>query len=179
MDLFTYIFFLYAAFIIAASLLALYWFGAMILPIFFNGAPYVPTPHERVKKMIKRANITSSDVVSDLGSGDGRLLIAAAKAGAKRCIGYELHPSLVSVSRSKAKNQKLDHIIEVFKTSFWNANLKNVSLVLLYQIPHNMQELEDKLRGELPKGARVVSNGFEFPKWKPKSSEDRIHLYIN
>jgi phospholipid N-methyltransferase len=90
MDLITFGLLLAAALLIAANLFALYWFGGMLIPIFAGGGPYVPTRMEIVNRMIHVANLTPNDVVVDLGSGDGRLVIAAMHAGAQGAMKFIL-----------------------------------------------------------------------------------------
>ena len=169
---------LLAVSVIAVSLMTIYWFGGMLIPLFAGGAPYVPTPDKKVELMIKLAQVQSSDKVMDLGSGDGRLLIASVQAGAKRAIGYEIHHGLAKLSRHNIRKYNLQDKIHVFNKSFWNADVSGASLVLLYQIPNAMEKLGNKLRHQLPKGARVVSNGFEFPDWEPTESNTKVFLYI-
>ncbi len=127
--------------------------------------------------MIELAKITPSDIVVDLGSGDGRMVIAGAQAGAQQAIGYEVHPGLVQYSRRRIRKLSLSNA-RIEQVSLWDAPLGDVTVVLMYQIPHSMEKLEKKLRSELPKGARVVSHGFEFPNWKKQQTSDRSHLYI-
>jgi len=128
--------------------------------------------------MLQIAHITPNDIVIDLGSGDGKLLVAALEAGAKRAIGYEIHPGLAKFSQTKLARKGMRDRSRVFCKSMWKADLSDVTLVLLYQIPYAMGKLGDKLLSELPPGARVVSNAFEFPNWKPTKSEGDVHVYI-
>ena len=97
MDLITFALVLAATLVIAVNLVAIYWFGSMLIPLVSGGAPYVPTRPEIMERMLKVAQIGPDDVVVDLGSGDGRLVIAAMEAGAKRSMGYEIHPGLTKL----------------------------------------------------------------------------------
>ncbi|OGL61937.1 hypothetical protein A3C09_01140 [Candidatus Uhrbacteria bacterium RIFCSPHIGHO2_02_FULL_47_44] len=128
--------------------------------------------------MLELANIQPNDIVMDLGSGDGRLLIAAAKAGAKKSIGYEIQHWLVKQSRELVENEHLSDKIEIRPESFWHVDVSNTNLVLLYQISYAMKGIEEKLQKELPVGARVVANGFKFPKWKEEKTIENVRLYI-
>lgn len=164
--------------VIFACLVAIFWFGGLLLPMFYGGGPFVPTSNETVAHMIRLANITPNDRVADLGSGDGRMLIAAVKAGAKSAVGYEIHPGLVVVSRARAKAAHVQDKVHTIKKSFWKADVHDVNVVLLYQLPDSMEELEKKLLAELPNGARVVSHAFPMKTWQPIKKEGKLYLYI-
>ncbi len=149
----------------------------MLLPVFYRGGPYVPTSPERVQSMVALAAITPDDVVIDLGSGDGRLVAAAALAGAKRAIGYEINPSLVRYARWLAKRRGLSGRTAFMRTSLWDADVRGATVVFLYQLPFVMDGIEKKLREELPPGGRVVSNGFPFKQWPEAHAQGHIRLY--
>ncbi len=169
---------LVGGFLVILSLLAaIFWFGGYLLPLIFGGAPYVPSAKKRVETMMRLAQFTASDHVIDMGSGDGLLLFSAIEAGAKTAEGYEIHPGLVSISRRRAKWKNLHDRITIHQRSYWNADLSSAHVVVLYQIPDSMERLERKLWEELPIGARVVSNAFPFPNWKPVTEENRVFLY--
>ncbi len=177
MNLITFILLLGAALIIVANLFALYWFGGMLIPLISGGGPYVPSSPDRVKRMVRLAGIKPTDVVMDLGCGDGRLLIAAVEAGAKKAIGCEIHPGLVRMANFKIRKKKLQEKIEVYKKSLWNFDTSEADVMLLYQIPYAMEKIGEKLQMEMKPGSRVVSNGFVFPEWEPDKEEASIYLY--
>ncbi len=176
MDLSIFITFLSLGLIVALCLAAIYWFVGIVLPILQGSAPFVPTPHKHTREMIQLAAITESDVVADLGSGDGRLVIAAAKAGAKESIGYEINAGLVTYSQHQIKKYKLDNA-RIEKESFWKIPFHEVNVLLIYQSPTSMARLENKCITELPAGARVVSKGFTFPNWELVQQVGHIYLY--
>lgn len=178
MNLTIFLLLLGAVFIVVLNLFAIWWFGGMLIPLLAGGGPYVPSNDNRVKKMIELAKIKSNDVVMDLGSGDGRLLIAALEAGAGNAIGYEVHPGLVKFSRKKLARKGFADQSTIFKKSMWDADMSGITLVLLYQIPYSMEKLGEKLLSELPRGARVVSNAFEFPNWEFAESDSGVHVYV-
>jgi hypothetical protein len=163
--------------VILCCLASLFWFSGCLLPLLYKGAPFVPTSKNTTKQMIDFAKIVSSDRVADLGSGDGRLLFGAIAAGAQSAEGYEIHPGLVWFSRLKAKWKRMSSRITIHQKTFWDADLSQISLVFLYQLPNPMTRLSDKLKRELPPGARVVSNTFTFPNWKPEEVRGKIYLY--
>lgn len=176
MDLITFILLLGAALLISVNLFAIYWYGSILMTVATGGAPYVPSRHEDIAKMMELANIQPTDVVVDLGSGDGRLVIAAAEAGAGLSMGYEIHPGLVKASRARIQHLGLDQA-RIHSESMWNADLSRVTVVLIYQVPYAMNRLKTKLRSDLPKGARIVSNAFEFSDWDHDEAIDSVRLY--
>ncbi len=156
---------------------SLFWFGGLLLPIIYRGGPFVPTSKQTVKHMIALAKLTPNDRVADLGSGDGRLLFAAIKAGAKSAHGYEIHPLLVMYSNWLARAKKIQDKTHTFKQSFWDADMTKYDVVLLYQLPNPMQKLSKKLKDELPHGARIVVHAFPFDDWEPVKQEGKIYVY--
>ena len=177
MNLIIFLFFLLAVLIIVLNLFAIYWFGGMLIPIVSGGGPYVPTKPEIMEQMLQVACIGPEDYVVDLGSGDGRLVIAAAQAGAKQSIGYEIHPGLVKLSNWKIQKMNLEKKALVVKKSMWKANLSEVTLVFLYQIPYAMNRIKKLLETQLPPGSRVVSHAFPIPGWEPESVKGNILCY--
>lgn len=127
--------------------------------------------------MIRLANIKPTDRVVDLGSGEGKFLVEAIRAGAQSAEGYEIHPGLVVYSRLRAKLNKMQNKIKIHQRSFWKADVSNATIVFLYQLPDHMQKLQDKLEKELPIGARVISNTFSFPTWLPIKQEEKTYVY--
>lgn len=127
--------------------------------------------------MLNLAAIKAGSQVVDLGSGDGILLIEAAKLGAQ-ATGYEINPFLVAKSQISAKNQGLEDKVKIYKQSFWGADLSQFDIVLLFGITHIMPKLEKKLRHELKPGAIVVSYTFKFPHWPAEKVENNVYLYI-
>lgn len=141
----------------------------------FTGAHYVPTDEKRVRRMLELAEVGPGDRVVDLGSGDGRLLIEAARRGAV-AVGYELNPVMVRIARRNVRKAGLQCRVTIRWADFWRENLSSFTVVTVYGIPYIMGRLERKLARELPKGARVVSNAFPLPRW-PGSEHDRVFLY--
>jgi len=155
------------------------WLGFDLwIPKQYRGAPFVPTPKKEAQIFAEAARITPDDTVVDLGSGDGRLVVAAAQAGAKRAIGYELHPGLIWRARLNARLHGCRNT-EFIKQSIWKIDFDDFDVVFMYQFPNVMEGLEEKLRNELPSGARVVVKDFPFPNWKPSRSNDVVEVYNN
>src|SRR6266403_3816056 len=148
-------------FIVIASGVCAYLLGLL------NGALYIPTDNETVEKMITAAALTADDRLVDIGSGDGRLVIAAARAGAE-AKGFEINPFLVWLARRKIRAAGLEKRATIEWKDFWRADLSSYSVVTVFGIGHVMGRLERKLAKELKPGSRVVCNLFALPTWKGK-----------
>lgn len=152
-----------------------YLFFFALLPM-ARGAFYAGTREKVLYQMLSLSRIQSGEKVVDLGSGDGRLVIAFAKAGAY-AQGYEINPILVWLSRRKIQKLHLEARAEIYWKDFWSISLRSFALVSVYGVPSLMQTLEEKLQKELQPGARVVSNGFAFPAWPCAKNVGRVYLY--
>jgi cyclopropane fatty-acyl-phospholipid synthase-like methyltransferase len=128
----------------------------------FEGAHYMPTTNEIVIQMLTMAELKPGDKLVDIGSGDGRILIAAAQQGIES-VGYEINPLLVLWSRSRIKRAGMDTLARVYIKNFWGVNFSEFSVVMVYGIPHIMSSLEKKLDRELKPGARILCNSFPLP----------------
>jgi len=142
------------------------------------GVEWVPSPQRIVDRMLQLARVKKDDVVYDLGSGDGRIVISAVKLGSE-AVGVEFDPLRVLISKIKIKLSGLEKKAEIKHGNFYKTTVKNADVVTLFLLPKVMEKLENKLRKELRKGARVVSYRFVFKKWKPVKvdKENRIYLY--
>src|SRR3989344_3237972 len=144
---------------------------------FFRGAPYAPSDPRAIATMLGLAKPAQQDVACDIGSGDGRIMITLANY-CERVDGYEINPFLVLWTRMRLRRRNLSGRVKVFRGSLWKADFTKYTVITLFGIPYIMKELEKKLLQELPKGARVVSNRFTFPNWKPVVKKDRVYLYV-
>lgn len=141
-----------------------------------QGAPFVESRDEDIALMLKLLKAKRGDRAVDIGSGDGKLVLALAKKGIQ-VDGYELNPWLVYKSRKAVKKNRLEKYAHIYWKSLWKADCTQYNVVTIYAIKHVMGRLEKKLLQELPKGSRVASNYFIFPTWKPQKEEGRIHVY--
>lgn len=141
-----------------------------------RGAPFVPTHGSRVARMVELSGIKPGQKAVDLGSGDGRIVIAMARAGAI-AHGYEINPFLVWWSRYKIRREKLSDRAFIHLGSFWGKNLSEFDVVTLFGTTHIMKCLEKKLKKELRPGSRVVSYVFTFPSWEYIQKESAIFVY--
>jgi len=133
-------------------------------------APFVTTPLEVVQRMLLWAKTGPGDVVFDLGSGDGRIPIAAATMGA-RGVGLELDPALVQLSQRLALEAGVAQRTEFRVQDVLQADLSSANVVTVFLLPSLMSRLMPKLMTELRPGSRVVTHAFYFPSWKPDQME--------
>jgi SAM-dependent methyltransferase len=134
-------------------------------------APYDPTPHEVVDRMLALGGIKPGDLLYDLGSGDGRVLIAAAKNYRIKAVGFEVDPGLVKLARENIKQENLDQLVEVRQQDFMPADLSSASIVTLYLSHDGNQALKPILLRQLQPGARIISYTFDMGDWPPKITE--------
>lgn len=129
---------------------------------------YVPTPNEVVRAMLDIAKVGPRDLVYDLGSGDGRIVIAAARRGA-RGVGIELDPSLVDEANRNARRAGVAERVQFIVGDIFEADLSRASVVTLYLLTSINERLRPKLLRELAPGARVVSHRFKMGDWAPEA----------
>ena len=127
--------------------------------------PWVPTPNELVEKMLDVAKVTPQDFVIDLGSGDGRNVIAAARRGA-RALGVEYNPDLVELSKNRAAQAGVADRAQFVQGDMYLADISKASVMALFLLPQNMLRLRDKFLALQP-GSRIVSNTFSIEGWDP------------
>ena len=127
--------------------------------------------------MIRLARIQAGDRAVDIGSGDGRLVIALARSGAE-AHGLEINRLLVWWANRAIKKAGLASRARTLKKDLWKTDLSSYNVVTVFGISYIMDDLEKKLDRELKPGSRVISNRFRFPNWKPVESENGIHLYV-
>jgi len=151
-------------------------FIAAFGPVVFRGAPYAPSKPKTIARMLRLAGIKAGERVCDIGSGDGRIVIALARAGAQ-AIGIEKNIFLVWWSRLKIKTAGLSGQAKIIHADLWKFNFSEFSCVTVFGIIFIMKDLEKKLQAELKPGARVISNLYTFPSWPVKTEEDKIYLY--
>jgi ubiquinone/menaquinone biosynthesis C-methylase UbiE len=132
-------------------------------------AVWVPTSPALVEKMLDLAKVTKDDFVIDLGSGDGRMVIAAAKRGA-RALGVEYNPQLVQLSRRLAKEAGVEARAAFVEGDMYEADISKATVLALFLLPENLRRLEPKFRALSP-GTRIVVNSFGIPDWTADETE--------
>ena len=130
-------------------------------------APYVATPDRVVRRMLEAADVSSDDVVFDLGSGDGRIPIMAAREFGARGVGLEIDPDLVQIARANAEDAGVADRVEFRQKDLFDADLSEATVVTLYLWPEINVKLRPKLLRELDPGDRVVTHDFRIGDWEP------------
>ena len=144
---------------------------------FAMGAPYVRSKKEKIAAMMALAEISSHDMVVDLGSGDGSLVIAAAASGAAAAVGVEMNPLLVWYSRMRIRRARLASRARIVRGNFFDFPLAGADVVLMYLWPSTVEKLGEKMKQELKSGARVVSSAFPIAGWMPERIEKNVFVY--
>src|SRR5262249_18330936 len=125
-------------------------------------AVFVPTPQDVVERMVEAAGVRAEDVVCDLGCGDGRVLVAAARRHGCRALGYDIDPEGVRMSRENVATAGLGRLVTVEQRDLFTADLRAVDVVMLYLSPELNERLLPQL-AQLKPGCRVVSHAFGIP----------------
>ena len=129
--------------------------------------PFVPTPQIVVDEMLKLANVMAKDFVVDLGSGDGRIILTAAKTFRAAGLGVDIDTKLVELSNKEAKAQGLDDRAKFIEQDMFKADLSKATVVTLYVLPDFMEKLRPKLLAEMKPGARIVAHDYYMSEWHP------------
>jgi trans-aconitate methyltransferase len=158
------------------------------VPIFARGGdvPYVQTPERVVHEMLALAAVRPDDVVYDLGAGDGRIVIAAARWRGARGVGIEIDPDLVRQARRDAERAGVADRVRFEAVDLFGAPLGDATVVTLYLSPELNARLRPRLLAELRPGARIVSHQFPMADWRPAQTvtltvdgrEHVLHLWI-
>lgn len=147
------------------------------LPI---NTPFVASPSEIVSTMLDLAGVKSSDTVFDLGCGDGRIVISAAKKYGARGVGIDINPERVEEARANARIAGVADRVSFEVSDLFDADIRNATVVALYLLPDVNMRLRPRLFRELKPGTRVVSHSFAMDDWKP--DRERVvngdHVYL-
>lgn len=156
--------------------------GAQSVPQLHINAPYVPTPEPVVDAMLKLANVNGNDIVYDLGCGDGRIVVSAAKTYGARGVGVDLNPVRVDEARANAQRAGVEGLTRFEEGDLFQTDIRNATVVTLYLLPDMNARLQPKLLNDLKPGTRVVTHAFGFPHWKPEKQAaingTSIYLWI-
>lgn len=129
---------------------------------------YLPSPHHVVAAMLRLAGVSRTDVVYDLGAGDGRIPIEAARTYGARGVGIELDGRMVERARCSAREAGVDHLVEFLQEDLFGADLREATVVTLFLFPEMNRRLMPKLLSELRPGTRIVSHRFALGNWRPE-----------
>ena len=136
-------------------------------------APYIPTPQEVVNRMLELAEVTTTDIVYDLGSGDGRIPITAAKRYGARGVGIDFDPQRIAESNANARREGVTDRVEFILGDVLQADVSEATVVTLYLLSSSNIKLRPILTRQLSAGTRIVSHAFDMGDWLP----DRIEIF--
>jgi precorrin-6B methylase 2 len=144
------------------------------------GAPWLPTPKKKVREMLELADVTPEDIVYDLGSGDGRIVIMAAKEFGASSVGIEIDPIRFWWSQCRIKRNRVNHKAKVIKSNFLEINLEEATVITIYGGIKINEQIKEKLESDLKSGTRIVSYFFKLEGWIPVKTkkESSLFLYI-
>ena len=134
--------------------------------------PYVPTPDAVVARMLEVAKVNSNDLLYDLGSGDGRIVVTAAKEYGARGVGYDLNPKRIEESNENARRAGVADRVRFVKQDLFEADLTGATVVTLYLLHGENLKLRPKLLKDLAPGTRVVSHNYGMGDWEPVSVDE-------
>jgi SAM-dependent methyltransferase len=138
--------------------------------------PYVATPEPVVSAMLKLANVSSTDVLYDLGSGDGRIVIMAARELGARGTGIDIDPERITEARENARRARVVDRVRFLQQDIFAADISEATVVTLYLGPELTRRLRPKLLTELKPGTRIVSHRYDLGDWQPAQ---RLQLSVD
>ncbi|MEJ7605357.1 MAG: class I SAM-dependent methyltransferase [Bryobacteraceae bacterium] len=155
-------------------------FGQSPQPARSPDVPYVPTPQNVVEAMLKLAEVKKGDILYDLGSGDGRFVVTAAKEYGIKATGYDINPERIAEANENAKKEGVTDKVKFVNGDLFEADFKDATVVTLYLLPSINLKLRPKLWKELKPGTRIVSHSFDMGDWEPekKIEVDGRYLYF-
>jgi ubiquinone/menaquinone biosynthesis C-methylase UbiE len=133
--------------------------------------PYVPTSQTTVDEMLKIANVTAKDYVIDLGSGDGRIVVSAAKLGAT-AMGVDINPQRIKESHENAKAAGVTDKVKFFQQDLFQTKFSDATVLTMYLLPSVNLRLRPTILNEMKPGTRIVSHDFDMGDWKPDQFKD-------
>ena len=129
---------------------------------------YVPTPYEVVDAMLKLADVKKGDVLYDLGSGDGRIPVTAAKKFGIRAVGVDIDPQRIEEAKDNARKNGVSNLVQFRQEDLFRTRIADATVVTLYLLPDLNVKLRPRLLAELKPGTRIVSHQFDMGTWKPE-----------
>jgi len=133
-----------------------------------NAGPYVPSPQSVVTDMLKLAGVNESDFVIDLGSGDGRIVLTAAKVFGARGFGVEIQDKLVKLSNEAAQREGVADRVKFITQDLFKTDISQATVLTMYLLPNTVNMLKDKLLSELRPGTRILSHDYPLAGWVPE-----------
>jgi len=141
---------------------------------------WIPTQEEYIGSFFEICPVSTSDIVYDLGSGDGRLLFAALEKGAAKCVGIDIDPDRVEVASKEAARRRLNHQVQFIEADVMDIRLSEATIILCYLSSTAPASLKPKFEKELKSGTRIVMESFPIRGWKPikESVTNRRRFYV-
>lgn len=146
---------------------------------FYLDVPYVPSEENVVDTMLEMANVGSKDVLYDLGSGDGRILVAAAKAWGTRGVGIDIDPMRIAEAMEYAGWSQVEDLVDFVEDDIFTANFSEATAITLYLLQSINEQLRPRILSELRPGTRVISHAFDMGDWKADETRkiDSVNIY--
>ncbi|MCX6090957.1 MAG: class I SAM-dependent methyltransferase [Candidatus Atribacteria bacterium] len=160
-------------FIVFCAFLFFWW----IFPLFFHGIPWQPTDMKRVRRMLEMAELKPDDTLYDLGCGDGRILVFAARQYGARAVGVEINPWLFALAWLRVFFSGLSHRVTVRLANIHEVPLHDSDVITMFLFQHVNDRLRDKLIQELKPGTRIVSYVWILKDWKLDLVDEKYRLY--
>jgi hypothetical protein len=154
--------------------LALLW---ILVPVFY-GLPAKPTKPDRIRRALKLADLQPDQTLYDLGAGDGRVLIIAAKEFGAKAVGLEVGPMQIVVSWLRVLLNGLRHKVRIEAGSFYKADLSEADVVYVYATSREVRKLAPLLESQMKEGSRLVSISADFPEWEPTIFDEQDLIFI-
>jgi ribosomal protein L11 methylase PrmA len=143
---------------------------------------FVPTPQEVVDKMLEMAKVGKGDVLYDLGSGDGRIPVTAAKRFGIRAVGIDIDPQRIAEANENARKNGVANLVQFKREDLFKTKFGDATVVTLYLLPDLNVKLRPRLLAELKPGTRIVSHQFGIGEWIPdkvvRAADDRTELFL-
>jgi SAM-dependent methyltransferase len=162
------------AFFILLFLITLLW---ILIPALYGLSP-VPTKPERIRKALKLANLQPNETLYDLGAGDGRVLLIAARDFGAKAVGIEIGPIQCALIWLRAVASGVGSKIQIRWENFYKANLSDADVVFVYATSKEVVKLAPHLERQLKRGARVVSISADFPEWEPQEFDNQKLIFV-
>jgi ribosomal protein L11 methylase PrmA len=148
---------------------------------------YIPCNQEIVEAILELAKINSQDILYDLGSGDGRILITAAKKYGSRGIGIDIDPHRIEQAKQKALKNCVDKKLQFYQQDLFSSNFRDATVIFIYLLPHLNLRLRPQLWKQLKPGTKIISRDFDMGDWQPlkqlkltvkeEDEEEQVTLY--
>ena len=161
-------------FFVLLFIIGLLW---ILVPAFY-GLPSVPTKQERIRKALKLVNLQPDEILYDLGAGDGRVLLIAAREFGAQAVGIEIGPIQCALIWLRATASGFGNKIQVKWGNFLKADLSQAEVVFVYATSREVARLAAYLEKQMKSGSRMVSISADFPEWEPTTMDDRELIFI-